>query len=67
MQWGVEVAHAVSTSSTSMGVACSTKIIGITSSRFLVEVWLFLSSSCFDLLLKNIPDQLHLVSSFDIN
>ena len=45
--------------------ACSTKMVGVCSSRFLFEVLLLVSSSCLDFLLKKIADWLRLVSSVD--
>ena len=45
--------------------ACSTKMVGVCSSRFLFEVQLLVSSPCLDLLLK-ITDWLRLVSPVDI-
>ena len=46
--------------------ACSTKMFGVFSSRFLFEVLLFVSSPCLDLLLKKIFDWLRLVPPVDI-
>ena len=40
---------------------CSTKMFSVCSSRFLLEVLLFFSSPCLDLLLKKIADWLRLV------
>ena len=46
--------------------ACSTKMLGVCSSRFLFKFRLFVSSPCLDLLLKKIADWLRLVSPVDI-
>ena len=46
--------------------ACSTKMVGVCSSRCLFEVLLLVSFPCLDLLLKKIADWLHLVPPVDI-